>query len=365
MSATLLLSLLSLRIAPSSGFTVPTSLSLGKSSPLGLGHHSRLKLDSGRNRPAPPLSRVSCSLTSDGRGGQRVRGIVKLQESSTGVPVYIVGAMHYNPVSIQRASTTVEELASANELSSVVIESCESRWSSTMSQPEWMRRLLESEMGAAARLAKERGVEVVLGDQRIEDTSNDIKQVVKETFDDLASPLSGGWSRAISDVARAGAASISAKDKTGLGAADIFDPMLIAAAPVTFIRYPAAWILRSPAVAFGFVGFSFALGLIPEAASAVVAGVSGEVSGGSDDVGLWAGCIVSIALSCVELVLITRLFLVALLDKRNEFLADSIRGACVKSKNSDGGAVVAVLGMAHVNGVQRMLAGQESLDRAP
>jgi len=46
--------------------------------------------------------------------------------------------------------------------------------------------------------------------------------------------------------------------------------------------------------------------------------VSGEVSGGSDDVGLWAGCIVSIALSCVELVLITRLFLVALLDKRNE-----------------------------------------------
>ena len=50
------------------------------------------------------------------------------------------------------------------------------------------------------------------------------------------------------------------QDKTGLGAADIFDPMLIAAAPVTFIRYPAAWILRSPAVAFGFVGFSFALG---------------------------------------------------------------------------------------------------------
>ena len=48
-----------------------------------------------------------------------------------------------------------------------------------------------------------------------------------------------------------------------------------------------------------------------------------------------------------------------------QFLADSIRGACVKSKNSDGGAVVAVLGMAHVNGVQRILAGQESLDPAP
>jgi hypothetical protein len=48
-----------------------------------------------------------------------------------------------------------------------------------------------------------------------------------------------------------------------------------------------------------------------------------------------------------------------------QFIADSIRRACVKSKNSDGGAVVAVLGMAHVNGVQRMLAGQGSLDSAP
>jgi hypothetical protein len=310
MSSTLLLSLFSLWIASSSGFTVPTSLSFGKSSPLGLGHHSCLKLDSGRNRPAPPLSRVSCSLTSDGRGGQRVRGIVKLQESSTGVPVYIVGAMHYNPVSIQRASTTVclpdpiltplppyplwrilflslfslplplnpsysyhyyhptcqfssfslthcplpqfhpssfsgdktikihyttqlclthqnshktlhppcstrsrslprqtsspqSSLSRAKRAGAPQCHRCHTpiillvplvpfhppRAESTLSiaasslipdplfidylitQPEWMRRLLESEMGAAARLAKERGVEVVLGDQRIEDTS--------------------------------------------------------------------------------------------------------------------------------------------------------------------------------------------------
>ena len=65
----------------------------------------------------------------------------------------------------------------------------------------------------------------------------------------------------------------------------------------------------------------------------------------------------------MQLVVVSRLFVVALLNKRNVYIANAIREACIKAKqapHTPGGAertaVVAVLGMAHVNGVQTLLA---------
>jgi pheromone shutdown protein TraB len=57
----------------------------------------------------------------------------------------------------------------------------------------------------------------------------------------------------------------------------------------------------------------------------------------------------------LETFLLTRTFVVALLAERNLVLADSVRKACCMETPSQKGAVVAVLGAAHVSGVARLL----------
>ena len=65
-----------------------------------------------------------------------------------------------------------------------------------------------------------------------------------------------------------------------------------------------------------------------------------------------------LALDVAEVVFISRLFLKALLETRNDVLSRSIRVACEESARSgEGGGVVAVLGAAHLNGVQLRLMG--------
>jgi len=65
-----------------------------------------------------------------------------------------------------------------------------------------------------------------------------------------------------------------------------------------------------------------------------------------------------LALDVAEVVFISRLFLKALLETRNDVLSRSIRDACEESARSgEGGGVVAVLGAAHLNGVQLRLMG--------
>jgi pheromone shutdown protein TraB len=63
-------------------------------------------------------------------------------------------------------------------------------------------------------------------------------------------------------------------------------------------------------------------------------------------------------LDILEIVFLSRLFLKALLETRNDILARSIRDACADSNT---GTVVAVLGAAHLNGVQaRLLEGGDN-----
>jgi len=307
------------------------------------------------------LREAKCSLTSDGLGGERMKGVLKVNDAVTGAPVYLVGAMHYNPVSIRRTRLTVQELANSGELSAVVIESCASRWNSTLSQPTWVRSVLQSEMGAAAKLAQENGAELVLGDQPIEETSEDMSNTLKQTVEDLKSPLTGGWRRIAADVVRAGTSALAPrKDGYGLGAQDILDPALIAATPVTFLRYPLAWLIRAPQAAFTFVAATVAVSLVPDVANALILSAADDPESTSS---LLLAYLAGLTFTTLELVFIVRLFLVALLDTRNEVLAANIRDACTRATPSDGKtpAVVAVLGMAHVNGVQRMLQEEGAL----
>ena len=60
-----------------------------------------------------------------------------------------------------------------------------------------------------------------------------------------------------------------------------------------------------------------------------------------------------LVLDILQITILTRCFLVALLRDRNDILANSISKACEDAE--EGESVVAILGAAHLNGVQRRL----------
>jgi hypothetical protein len=180
------------------------------------------------------------------------RNVVTIKVKDNGVvrEVVLVGTMHYNPVSLQRVGDAIDALSQENRLASVVIESCATRYEKwkDSSPGSVQRQFLESEMQVAADRAKAAGVELILGDQPIEDVGARTKVLLGDTFSDLARPLEGGWARCAVDVWRAATSAFPSPSPSAsfsaLGLRDIFDPPLVAAAPVSLIRYPLAWLVR-------------------------------------------------------------------------------------------------------------------------
>jgi hypothetical protein len=108
------------------------------------------------------------SLSSFSSALKNSQRVLEFQEPTTGVMVRLVGAMHYNPASIQLTTDTIRQLATSNELGSIIIESCDIRWNSTMQMnPTVAKALLNSEMRTAYDLALQYQQPVILGDQRI------------------------------------------------------------------------------------------------------------------------------------------------------------------------------------------------------
>ena len=115
----------------------------------------------------------------------------------------LVGCMHYNPTSIGLASSVVREEAASKRLRACVVESCPTRWNSTLQiQPKGslLRAICDNEMQAAAEVAEEFGRPVELGDQTIEDTGRRITQLLALTFVQLLTPA--GWQAIYADVSR-------------------------------------------------------------------------------------------------------------------------------------------------------------------
>ena len=65
----------------------------------------------------------------------------------------------------------------------------------------------------------------------------------------------------------------------------------------------------------------------------------------------------SVLLTMIEFAILGRTFLIALLAERNVILADKIREECQRIKEEGKGedGAVAILGMAHCNGVRKLL----------
>ena len=65
---------------------------------------------------------------------------------------------------------------------------------------------------------------------------------------DLLQPWNGGWGRLIESISSARKEAVPLGDKY-LGLESFFDPKLLAAAPVSFVKYPLSYMVKSPVFA--------------------------------------------------------------------------------------------------------------------
>ena len=306
-----------------------------------------------------------------------------LREPRTGTRVVLVGVMHHNPASValSRAITERERCRDGARLHTILVESCSARWNATLALgPRW-NSLVADEMLAAAEACTERGPRLELADQPIARTFRRAKILRTQTLRELATPWSGGWQSVWADV-RDGARDVSGHGETGaIGLADVLEPRLVLGMPVGWARYLLSLATRGPFVFRAVIGLVALVGLLgasgdgmcdmtapPETWRWCVAMVEDSSSVAAPGAAVEAGAPallqvldVSAVLDCALLVaaaVITRVGLVGFVEERNFVLARSIRAACVRGKHSRSGpmpTVVAVMGLAHVNGVLALL----------
>lgn len=331
-----------------------------------------------------PWGKVTSTVGSSRSSALDATQILELVEPETNVTVKLVGVMHYNPTSIALARDTIEALGQDNQLGSVVIESCDVRWESTKNSSKILQSLLKSEMRAACDAAAAYDRPIVLGDQRINITVDKMKVAFQETLVDLTQPFMG-WKRIANNVTEAWQeAAAPAADESGtayLTSVAFLDPRLLLAAPVSFLKYPLSYLVKSPIPTIAVLSLLFLT-------DATGAATSPEELGWVDYVG-------SLSFAFLEATVFSRVILKEILAERNKVLAESILEQCriyqqegksnsggwlgslfgqpqqqegpeivyvpnsndnVKiMRSKDGMTVVAVLGMAHCNGVKKLL----------
>ncbi|CAE7943947.1 CLC-B [Symbiodinium sp. KB8] len=287
---------------------------------------------------APLLLAGAAAKKCTRRATAREPQVLPFVEPSSGREVVLIASVHFNPRSVQKATEVTRKLAEKKELGAVVLETCKTRWrrvEETQKPGSPLRSILDNEMQAAAEIAEERSIDVVLGDQRIEDLTRDITTAGRAAIDDMLSPLEG-WQRTgaalVSGMAnlanlRKRKAEASAGSEEALGLADFADPELIFGFVVAVPRYVLSTALKAPTLLAGVLAFYLACAVLPS-------GILGDL--------------IMIAAEAV----LFRVILQVLLRDRDLILAENIKKVCQKK---DSGSVVAVLGAAHCNGVRRLL----------
>ena len=284
--------------------------------------------------------------------------VVRVRDYKTDCNVVLVGSMHYNPHSCDVARAVINEEASKGELRAVGIESCPSRWKQTQEfQPAgsiW-RTICDNEMQTAADAAEDAGVEFLLLDATVEETALRIPQLIVSTLMDIFTPWTGGWRRVRDDI-DAGLAQTDGGDGT---TAAMLEPRLLLGAPFSFVRYPLSLIARNPLIGLLVAGVSIApIFLFSRELSEAIA-VGGYTAALPSD---WAtteaisGCLAllcALGFAALELVVLSRVLLVAILEERNFVMARNIRKAGFAAR--PGGSVVAVMGLGHCAGVAKLI----------
>ena len=284
----------------------------------------------------------------------------------------------FHTQSIKLARDSINALEAEGKLGSIIIEGCDIRWNATL-ENELVRDALLSEMKAAHDLGMKYQRPVVLGDQRINITVAQLKNGAKEAVLDLVQPWNGGWERLFESISIARKEAVPVGEGF-LGLESFFDPKLLGASPISFIKYPVSYLVKSPVFASAVIALIL-LGGVADSDAAVTGGASAT------------DLLESVVLSILETIIFARIFLRELLQERNVVLADSILEQCrnyeaksnggwldsifssdgggdkstgtvyapgsVAGKPEDGKVVVAVLGLAHCNGIKKLLIEQK------
>ena len=318
--------------------------------------------------------------------------LLQFTEPTTNVTVVLVGAMHYNPSSVKLAQDTITTLAEKNMLGSVVVESCDIRWNKTKElydDKPLLKKFLNNEMRTACDVAVSFDRPVVLGDQRINITTDALKANLKQTILDLVTPPAG-WKRFAEEVKQAWDETVPFGGPGGyLSAFSFLDPRLLLVLPISLVKYPLSFLVRDPLPTSVGLSILFAFSYYDDPMT------MDDVLSNSIPL---SDYLLSVAIAVLETVVFARLLLKPLLAERNVLLAESILEQCRIYENSeaktnsgwfdflskpatamtsrseviyapespsssenagnDPKVVVAVLGMAHCNGIMRLLKEQ-------
>ena len=283
-------------------------------------------------------------------------------EAATKQPIHIVGTMHYNPYSINKVTELIHDYGSTGRLGSVVIESCEERWSTTQRiQPKGsiLRWFLDNEFQAAAELAEEYDVRMILADENISKNNERINSVLTQTVQDLFAPPQG-WNAILSDLQRGWRENIdpqlptnskteSRGTKIFLDRSDLFDVGMLQLAPISLARYVLGFVAKKPLP--GTLLLGWLAGLI---GYGIVHGIGSDLSLLEEVKATTAGLVLNLI---IGVPLLGRVLLVTLLGDRNEIIARNIRDQCriLQGEGRREEVVLVVLGLAHCNGVKRLL----------
>ena len=277
---------------------------------------------------------MSSTSTSEVKSTSSPAQLIEFKEPKTNTNVILIGTMHYNPTSIQMVKNTLSDLAERKKLGSVIVESCDIRWNTTQEllktpRGKLLEPVLSSEMKAASDEALKYGIPCVLGDQRINVTGTSLGETFRQTFVEISSPLDGGWGRLVNDFKKA--ADVALPSGEGyLSVKSILDPRLLIAAPVSFAKYPLSFLARNPistSIVFSILGF---LTYLDSSGGGSVAFADATLQEQISSIAA------SILLAAVEFGLFGRIMVQVLLAERNEIIAKNILNQCKLHSSSTG-----------------------------
>ena len=255
--------------------------------------------------------------------------------------------------------------------------------------------MLKSEMSTASDITiQDFKRPVILGDQRINTTGVALKDGFKDALADIFVPVTG-WKRFYDKLKPA----IDDAVPTGpgyLGGADVFDLQLLLTTPVSFLKCPLSCLVRAPMSTIVVSSLFFTLNALDPTTNAVAftdMDVNDETT-----VQMHYEIIGSLAFAALETAVFARTLIKELLAERNETLAKNILDQCktyasagssnnslfglqlpaflqgnsfkvnendivyvpnsnnnVNSNDGEEKVVVAVLGVAHCNGIMKLL----------
>lgn len=188
------------------------------------------------------LSQGSSNIIQKNDFEQRRSQVLTFKEPKTGTTIKLVGCIHGNYGSIKLAEELVEDSAKRGVLKAVLIELCPTRYEGMVGNDLEIRKKsskrfeFDNEMLVSSYTATKYNVPTVLGDQDVEITESQIKNIYKETWKDILKPFHGGWKKMYDDIGEEN----NVIDGSGPGYLSFFnylDPKLLRHIPTAVCRY--------------------------------------------------------------------------------------------------------------------------------